>query len=100
MHIKLKKQLSDIGINNISEIVYNPSYELLYNEENDESLSGFERVQNTEYGAVNVMTGIYTGRSPKDKYIVKDKTTEDNFWWTSSDRKMITNQFHKKFGKI
>ena len=46
MHIKVKKQLSDIGINNISEIVYNPSYDLLYNEENDESLSGFERVQN------------------------------------------------------
>ena len=64
MHTKVKKQLYDIGINNISEIVYNPSYELLYNEENDESLSGFEQVQNTEYGAVNVMTGIYTGRSP------------------------------------
>ena len=81
MHIKLKKQLSDIGLNNISDIVYNPSYELLYNEENDERLSGFERVQNTQYGAVNVMTGIYTGRSPKDKYILKDEKTFNYNWW-------------------
>ena len=68
MHIKVKKQLSDIGINNISEIVYNPSYDLLYNEEIDESLSGFERVQNTEYGAVNVMTGIYNEFKLKQGY--------------------------------
>ena len=82
MHIKVKKQLSEIGIKNISEIVYNPSYNRLYDEENDECLSGFESVQNTQYGAVNVMTGIYTGRSPKDKYILKDETTKDNLWWT------------------
>ena len=69
------------------QIVYNPSYECLYDEENDESLLGFERVQNTEYGAVNVMTGIYTGRSPKDKYILKDETTKDNLWWTSETSK-------------
>ena len=96
MHIKVKKQLSDIGINNISEIVYNPSYELLYNEENDESLSGFERVQNTEYGAVNVMTGIYTGRSPKDKYILKDETTENNLWWSSETSKNDNKPIDKK----
>ena len=95
MHIKVKKQLSDIGINNISEIVYNPSYELLYNEENDESLSGFERVQNTEYGAVNVMTGIYTGRSPKDKYILKDETTKDNLWWSSEHSKNDNKPINK-----
>ena len=95
MHIKLKKQLSDIGINNISEIVYNPSYDLLYNEENDESLSGFERVQNTEYGAVNVMTGIYTGRSPKDKYILKDETTKDNLWWSSENSKNDNKPINK-----
>ena len=83
MNIKVKNQLSEIGINNISEIVYNPSYDVLYEEENDKSLLGFEKVQNTEYGAVNVMTGIYTGRSPKDKYILKDETTENNLWWTS-----------------
>ena len=71
MNTKLLKQLSDIGINNTSEIVYNPSYDFLYDEENSERLTGFERVQNTEFGAVNVMTGIYTGRSPKDKYILK-----------------------------
>ena len=87
MDIKLQKQLSDIGIKNISEIVYNPSYELLYNEENSEKLTGFERVQNTEFGAVNVMTGIYTGRSPKDKYILKDETTKNNLWWASETTK-------------
>ena len=87
MNIKVKKQLSDIGINNISEIVYNPSYDVLYDEENLEMLSGFEKVQKTEYGAVNVMTGIYTGRSPKDKYILKDETTADNLWWTSKTSK-------------
>ena len=95
MHIKVKKQLSDIGINNISEIVYNPSYDLLYNDENDESLSGFERVQNTEYGAVNVMTGIYTGRSPKDKYILKDETTKDNLWWSSENSKNDNKPINK-----
>ena len=96
MHTKVKKQLYDIGINNISEIVYNPSYELLYNEENDESLSGFEQVQNTEYGAVNVMTGIYTGRSPKDKYILKDETTENNLWWSSETSKNDNKPIDKK----
>ena len=95
MHVKVKKQLSDIGINNISEIVYNPSYDLLYNEENDESLSGFERVQNTQYGAVNVMTGIYTGRSPKDKYILKDETTKDNLWWSSENSKNDNKPINK-----
>jgi len=95
MHIKVKKQLSDIGINNISEIVYNPSYDLLYNEENDENLSGFEKVQNTEYGAVNVMTGIYTGRSPKDKYILKDETTKDNLWWSSENSKNDNKPINK-----
>ena len=51
--------------------------------ENSLKLEGFEKVQNTEFGAVNVMTGIYTGRSPKDKYILKDETTKNNLWWTS-----------------
>ena len=83
MNNKLQKELSKVGLNNISEIIYNPSYEFLYAEENNEKLEGFEKVQNTHNGAVNVMTGIYTGRSPKDKYILKDETTEDNLWWTS-----------------
>ena len=80
---KVQKQLTDIGIKDITEIIYNPSFEHLYTEENSLKLEGFEKVQNTEFGAVNVMTGIYTGRSPKDKYILKDETTKNNLWWTS-----------------
>ena len=83
MNNKLQKELSKVGIKNVSELIHNPSYEFLYAEENNEKLEGFEKVQNTQNGAVNVMTGIYTGRSPKDKYILKDETTEDNLWWTS-----------------
>ena len=67
-----------IGILNCSEILYNPSYEEIFKEETKSSLKGYEKVQLTEFGAVNVTTGVYTGRSPKDKYIVKDKITEKN----------------------
>ena len=69
MDTKIQKELSNIGITNVRDIVYNPSYEDLYNLENSKELEGLERVQNTQFGAVNVMTGIFTGRSPKDKYI-------------------------------
>ena len=86
---KVQKQLTDIGIKDITEIIYNPSFEHLYTEENSLKLEGFEKVQNTEFGAVNVMTGIYTGRSPKDKYILKDETTKNNLWWTSEFSKNI-----------
>ncbi len=75
--------LEKYGINNVNEIVYNPSYDELYNDELDTNLKGFERGQLSELGAVNVMTGEFTGRSPKDKYIVKDSVTEDTIWWTS-----------------
>ncbi len=71
------------GIRNASQIIYNPSYEFLYKEELSEGLTGFERGQLSELGAVNVMTGEFTGRSPKDKYIVKDDVTKDTIWWTS-----------------
>ncbi len=71
------------GIQNIKEIVHNPSYEQLFEEEMRSDLEGFEKGQLTELDAVNVMTGIYTGRSPKDKFIVKDDTTKDTIWWTS-----------------
>ena len=64
--------LAKYGISGVTEIVYNPSYEVLFEEETKEGLEGFEVGQKTELGAVNVMTGIYTGRSPKDKYIVMD----------------------------
>jgi phosphoenolpyruvate carboxykinase (ATP) len=75
--------LEKYGIKNVNEIIYNPSYEQLYNDELDSNLKGFEKGQLTELGAVNVMTGEFTGRSPKDKYIVKDAITEDTIWWTS-----------------
>ncbi len=75
--------LAKYGIQNVQEIVYNPSYEQLFEEEMRPGLEGFEKAQLTELGAVNVMTGIYTGRSPKDKFIVKDETTKDTFWWTT-----------------
>ena len=83
----ISDQLKKIGIIDTIEIIYNPSFDKLYEEELLPELTGYEKSQKTEYGALNVKTGIYTGRSPKDKYIVKDKTTEDNFWWTSSDKK-------------
>lgn len=75
--------LDKYGIRNVQEIIYNPSFEFLYNEELSPNLKGFEKGQLTELGAVNVMTGEFTGRSPKDKYIVKDAVTENTIWWNS-----------------
>ena len=77
--------LSKYGIVDVKEIVYNPSYEQLFEEEMKPELEGFEKGQLTELDAVNVMTGIFTGRSPKDKFIVKDDTTKDTIWWTSPE---------------
>ena len=79
--------LSKYGISDVKEIVYNPSYELLFEEETKEGLTGFEKGVVTELGAVNVMTGIYTGRSPKDKFIVMDENSKDTVWWTSEEYK-------------
>ena len=75
--------LEKYGIKNIQEIIYNPSFEKLYNDELDPSLQGYEKGQLSELGAVNVMTGVFTGRSPKDKYIVKDSVTNETIWWAS-----------------
>ncbi len=75
--------LEQYGIKNVQEIIYNPSFEFLYNEELSSGLQGYEKGQLTELGAVNVMTGEFTGRSPKDKYIVKDAVTENTIWWNS-----------------
>ena len=79
------ESLSNLGINDVTELMYNPSYEELYNSEMDASLEGFDKGQETELNAVNVMTGIFTGRSPKDKFIVKDDVTKDTLWWTSKE---------------
>ena len=79
--------LSKYGITGTTEIVYNPSYELLFEEETKPELEGYEKGQVSELGAVNVMTGIYTGRSPKDKFIVMDENSKDTVWWTSDEYK-------------
>ncbi|MBQ8620249.1 MAG: phosphoenolpyruvate carboxykinase (ATP), partial [Clostridia bacterium] len=82
-----KIDLTKYGITDVTEIVYNPSYELLFEEETKPELEGFDKGQNTELDTVNVMTGIYTGRSPKDKFIVMDENSKDTVWWTSDEFK-------------
>lgn len=88
--------LSVYGIKDVQEIVHNPSYDMLYEEELRPDLEGYEKCRLTELGAVNVMTGIFTGRSPKDKYIVKDSTTENTIWWNSpgspNDNKPVSQE--------
>ena len=82
-----KIDLTQYGITGTTEIVHNPSYEVLFAEETKPGLEGFEVGQVSELGAVNVMTGIYTGRSPKDKYIVVDENSKDTVWWTTDEYK-------------
>ena len=79
--------LTRYGITGATVKAYNPSYEYLFKEETNPALTGYEKGQETELGAVNVMTGIYTGRSPKDKYIVMDQNSKDTVWWTSEEYK-------------
>jgi phosphoenolpyruvate carboxykinase (ATP) len=80
-----KNELNKYGITDVTEVLYNPTYEVLYNEETRPELEGFDRGQVTELGAVNVMTGVYTGRSPKDKYIVMDAKSKDTIWWDTPE---------------
>ncbi|WP_350305855.1 phosphoenolpyruvate carboxykinase (ATP) [Photorhabdus viridis] len=80
------QELADYGIHDVSEIVYNPSYELLFSEETKPSLEGYEIGTLTNLGAVAVDTGIFTGRSPKDKYIVRDDVTRDTVWWADQGK--------------
>jgi len=84
---EIKQALASYGITDVEEVIYNPSYEELYKDEMNPSLTGFEKGIETELGAVNVMTGIYTGRSPKDKYFVMDEVSRDTVWWTSDEYK-------------
>ncbi len=79
--------LTKYGITGSTVIAHNPSYEKLFEEETKAGLEGYEKGQNTELDAVNVMTGVYTGRSPKDKFIVMDENSKDTVWWTSDDYK-------------
>ena len=75
------------GITGVTEVLYNPSYEVLFNEETKPGLEGYDRGVETELGAINVMTGVFTGRSPKDKFIVMDDQSRDTVWWTSENYK-------------
>ena len=88
--------LSEYGITRATEVVYNPSFEQLFEEETDPSLKGYERGVLTTTGAIAVDTGKFTGRSPNDKYMVKDDTTRDNYWWasetTKNDNKAISQE--------
>ena len=77
--------LTKYGITGTTEIVHNPSYETLFEEETKAGLEGYEVGKETELGAVNVKTGIYTGRSPKDKYIVMDENSKDTVWWNTPE---------------
>ena len=78
-----KLDLTKYGITGVKEIVHNPSYEQLFEEEMKADLTGYEKGKLTELDAVNVMTGVFTGRSPKDKFIVMDENSKDTVWWTS-----------------
>ena len=82
-----KLDLTKYGIEGAVEVLHNPSYEVLFEEETKAGLEGFEKGQVTELGTVNVMTGVYTGRSPKDKFFVMDEVSKDTVWWTSEEYK-------------
>ncbi len=99
-----KIDLSKYGIEDVQEIVYNPSYEQLFEEEMKSNLEGFEKGQLTELDAVNVMTGIFTGRSPKDKFIVKNEASADTIWWNTpespNDNKPVSEEAWKYLKQI
>ncbi|ABR73601.1 phosphoenolpyruvate carboxykinase (ATP) [Actinobacillus succinogenes] len=101
---KLVKELNDLGLTDVKEIVYNPSYEQLFEEETKPGLEGFDKGTLTTLGAVAVDTGIFTGRSPKDKYIVCDETTKDTVWWNSeaakNDNKPMTQETWKSLREL
>ena len=91
---KIVDHLATLGIQEPGEVVYNPSYDRLFEDENNAGLQGYEKGYLSELGAMNVFTGEYTGRSPKDKFIVMDDRTRDTFWWNGegakNDNKPIT----------
>lgn len=95
-----KSILEKYGITGTTEVVYNPSYELLFEEETKESLKGYEKGQETELGAVCVQTGIYTGRSPKDKFIVDDANSHDTVWWTTDEYKNDNHKMSESTWKV
>ena len=95
LNIKMINELAQIGITDCSEVIHNPSYEMLFDETTKPSLTGYELAKLTQSGAVTVDTGVFTGRSPKDKYIVLDDNTKDSVWWSTqgkNDNKAISPQ--------
>ena len=94
-----KKELTKYGIKSVKEVLYNPTYEVLYNEETKPELTGYDKGQVTELGAINVMTGVYTGRSPKDKYIVMDKNSKDTVWWNTPEYPNDNHEMSEKVWK-
>ena len=101
MNEKIRKDLEALGITGVKDIHYNPSYEELFKMEMDPSLTGYDKGQLTELDAINVMTGIYTGRSPKDKYIVMDEQSKNTVWWTSDDYKNDNHPMSEEvWGKV
>lgn len=97
---KIRQYLEKNGITNVSEIVYNPSYEQLFQDEMSDKNEGFEKGILTESGAVSVKTGIFTGRSPKDRFIVKDATTENTIWWDGTINLPTTNEVFQDCKKL
>ena len=94
---EIREALASYGIKDVKEIYYNPSYEQLFKDEMNPALTGFDKGVLTELGAVNVMTGVYTGRSPKDKYIVMDKNSKDTVWWNTP---VYPNDNHEMSEKV
>jgi phosphoenolpyruvate carboxykinase (ATP) len=92
MHSQPAPDLTQYGISDNKEIIYNPDYELLFRHETDHELEGYEKGFVTDTGAVAVDTGIFTGRSPKDKYIVKEEVSASNIWWAAPTRKGSDNK--------
>ena len=95
-----KMDLSKYGLKSVKEVLYNPTYEVLYNEETKPELEGYEKGHVTELGAINVMTGIYTGRSPKDKYIVMDENSKDTVWWNTPEYPNDNHPMSEKVWKV
>lgn len=101
---EIREALASYGITGVKEIYYNPSYDQLFKDEMNPDLTGYDKGVMTELGAVNVMTGIYTGRSPKDKYFVMDDVSRDTVWWTSdeykNDNKPVTPETWNELKKL
>ena len=100
-NIKIIQELHGLGITGYHEVSYNPSYEELYQAEMSNRRKGYEKGAVTESGAVAVKTGVFTGRSPKDRYIVKDDVTKDTIYWDDkvnfSTTPMTTTSGPKEF---